>query len=166
MVKEFEDIYKTELIPQQVGVRVKFAAELLAMGLRMTLHVHETFVLISIDLTNAYNAMKRATVFEAHLMHDKLRRSDPYRRAESGPHSPVWACAEEFWGEDGLNQGTPSSSSGFSWTIHGRVRQTNERLHAYGGCARFGINDGHMVGPRDVIFTILSEFAEGLERDT
>ena len=50
MVKEFENICKSELMPQQVGVGVKFAAELLAMGLRMTLHVHGTFILISIDL--------------------------------------------------------------------------------------------------------------------
>ena len=78
MVKEFEDIYKTKLMPQQVRIGVKFATELLAMRLRMTLHVYDTFVLISIDLKNAYNAMRRAAVCEAYPMHDKLQRSDPY----------------------------------------------------------------------------------------
>ena len=58
-VKEFEEIYKTELMPQQVGVGVKFAAKLLAMGLRLTLHVPNTFVLIGIDLKNSYNALRR-----------------------------------------------------------------------------------------------------------
>jgi len=64
MVKEFEDVYKTELMPQQVGVGVKFAAELMALhdgitralhdGITlMALHVHDTFVLITIDLKNA-----------------------------------------------------------------------------------------------------------------
>jgi hypothetical protein len=166
MIKEFEDVYKTELMPQQVGVGVKFAAKLLAMGLWMTLHVHDTFVLITIDLKNAYIAMRRAAVCEAHLRHDKLRRTIPYWRATLGPHSLVWAGAEEFWGEDGLNQGSPSSSSGFSWTIHGKVKQADERLEVYGGCARFGMDDGYMAGPRDVIFAILKEFAEGVEADT
>ena len=53
---------------------MKFAAELLAMGLRMTLRVHGTFVLISIDLKGAYNDKRRAAVCETHLRHDKLRR--------------------------------------------------------------------------------------------
>ncbi len=70
--------------------------ELLAMGLRIALHVHDTFVLISIDLKNAYNAMNRAIVCAAHLRHGKLRRTIPYRRAKLGPHSPVWAGNEEF----------------------------------------------------------------------
>jgi hypothetical protein len=132
----------------------------------MTLHVHDTFVLITIDLKNAYKAMRRAAVCEAYLRHDKVRRSDPYWRAKFGPHSLVWAGAEELWGKDALNKGSPSSSSRFSWSIHGRVRQANEQLEVYGGCARFGMDDGYMVGPRDVIFTILKEFAEGAKADT
>ena len=97
--------------PQQVGIGVKFAAELLEIGLRMTLHVHNTFVMIIIDLKNAYTAMRRAAMCEAYFRHDKLLRSVPYRREKLGPQSPVWAGAEEFWGEDGLNQGSPSSLS-------------------------------------------------------
>ena len=95
-VKEFEEICKSELIPQQVGVGVKFAAELLAMGLRMTLRDHVTFALINIDIKNAYNVIIMAATCAAHLRHEKLRRVVPYRRAKVGPHSPVWACSEEF----------------------------------------------------------------------
>ena len=127
MVKEFEDVYKSELMPQHVGVGVKFDAGPLAMDMRMTLHVHDTFALIGIDLKNACHAMRRATLCEAHPRHDKSRRSIPYRRAKLGLHSHVWAGNEAFWGEDGLNQGSPSSSSGFSWTIHeSSSRQTHD----------------------------------------
>jgi hypothetical protein len=82
---------------------VKFAAELLAMGLRMIIRVHDTFVLIRIDIKNAYNDMSKAAICVAHLSHDRPRRTVPYCRAKLGPHSPVWAGSEEFWGEDGLN---------------------------------------------------------------
>ena len=34
-----------------------------------------------------------------------------------------------------------------------------------GGCARFGMDDGYLVGPKEIIFEVLAEFAEGLERD-
>jgi len=75
---------------------VKFAAELLVIGLIMTLHVHDTFVPIIIDIKNAYNAINKASVCETHLSHNMLRRTVPYWRAKLGPHSPVWTGSEEF----------------------------------------------------------------------
>ncbi len=80
MVKEFEEVYKTKLMPQQVGVRVKIATKLLTMGLRMTLHANGTFCLINIDLNNAYNDMHRYAVRATHLKHDSLWRTQPYWR--------------------------------------------------------------------------------------
>ncbi len=67
-----------ELIPQHVGVGVKFAAELLAMGLRMVLHLHGGFIIISIDITNAYNEIKRATVLGAHKRNTFFQKWIPY----------------------------------------------------------------------------------------
>ena len=64
MLHECQENYMAELIPQQLGVGVKFATKLLSMGIRMTLHVKGDHVLINIDLINAYNAMWRATVME------------------------------------------------------------------------------------------------------
>ena len=52
--------YVKEMMPQHVGVGVKFAAELLAMGLRMALHLRGGFILINIDIINAYNEIKRS----------------------------------------------------------------------------------------------------------
>jgi hypothetical protein len=78
MAKKFEEICKSELMPQLVGVGLNFAAKLLAMGLRMTLHVHNTFVRIIIDLKNAYNAMRRSSMCETHIQHDRLRRIVSY----------------------------------------------------------------------------------------
>jgi len=34
-----------------------------------------------------------------------------------------------------------------------------------GGYARFGMDDGYLVGPKKVIFDVLAEFAEGIRRD-
>ena len=49
MVTEFQEVYKSESMPRHVGVGMTFAAELLVMGLRMTLHVYDNFVLIHQD---------------------------------------------------------------------------------------------------------------------
>jgi hypothetical protein len=38
-------------------------------------------------------------------------------------------------------------------------------LAEYEGCARFGMDDGYLIGPKEVIFDVLVEFAEGIQRD-
>ncbi len=48
-----------EMMPRHVGVGVKFAAELPAMGLRMVFHLHEGFIIVSIDIINAYRKKER-----------------------------------------------------------------------------------------------------------
>jgi hypothetical protein len=69
------------------------------MGLRFILHVYDDYVLTNIDIKNAYTAMRREAWCATHYNHDMLTRMIPYWRAKLGPHSPVWAGEEEFWGE-------------------------------------------------------------------
>ena len=40
----------------------------------------------------------------------------------------------------------------FLYTIHEKVKRAYRRLVEYGGCARFGMNDGYMMGPMEVVF--------------
>ncbi len=66
---------------------------------------------------------------------------------------------------EGLVQGSPTSSSGFSFTIHDKVKEADMRLGEYGGCARFGMDDGFMIGPKEVVLKDLVEFATGLKEE-
>ena len=66
---------------------------------------------------------------------------------------------------EGLVQGPPTSSSGLSYTIHNKVKEADGGLAEYGGCARFGMDDGYLIGPKEVIFGVLAEFADGIQRD-
>ena len=45
------------------------------------------------------------------------------------------------------------------------MKEADRRLAEYGGCARFGMDDGYLIGPKEIIFEVLAEFAEGIERD-
>jgi hypothetical protein len=78
MLEQCQKEYVMEMMPQQVGVGVKFVAELLAMGLRMTLHLNGRFIIIGIDKINAYNEIKRAAVLKAHERHIFLKRMVPF----------------------------------------------------------------------------------------
>jgi hypothetical protein len=66
---------------------------------------------------------------------------------------------------EGLVQGSPISSSGFSYTVYKRVKEADGRLGAFGGCARFGMDDGYKVGPPEVVFKVPADFAVGLKTE-
>jgi len=161
----FQKDYIQEMLPQQVGVGVKYAAELLVMGLRMTLHRNEDFIIIITDISNAYCELMRASVVDMHMDSEKMRGMVPYWRAKLGPSAKLWAGEDYMEYMEGLVHGSPASSSGFSFTIHDKVKEVDIRLAEYGGCARFGMDDGYLIGPKEIIFEVLVEFAIGLERD-
>jgi hypothetical protein len=48
---------------------VEFAAELLAIGIRMALHMRHDHILVSIGLKNAYTTIWRAAILESHAAH-------------------------------------------------------------------------------------------------
>ena len=53
MMEDGKEEYTRELLPQQLGIGVKFAAELLATGIRMIPHITPENILVIIDLKNA-----------------------------------------------------------------------------------------------------------------
>ncbi len=68
VLEQCQTKYVKEMIPQHVGVGVKFAAELRAMGLRMVLHLNTDFII------NAYNEIKRAAILGAHKRHTHFHK--------------------------------------------------------------------------------------------
>jgi hypothetical protein len=107
MLDQCQAEYVKQMMPQQVGVGVKFAAELLAMGLRMTMKMHRGFIIITIDMVNAYNEIKRSAVMEAHFRHHSLKRAVTFWRAKLGPTAKLWAGKESLDHNEGLVQGSP-----------------------------------------------------------
>ena len=71
-----------------------------------------------------------------------------------------------MWGDDGFQQGSPFSGSAFALTIQPFVKEANMKLAAVAGCARFGMDDGYMIGPRETVFLVLPEFANGIRENT
>ena len=123
------------------------------MGIKMTLHLKPGHILVSIDMRNAYiTTMRRAAILERHRGHMTMRRAVPYWKAKLGPRASIWAGDTTMWGDEGLQQGSPTSGPAFAITIHPFVREADRRLEAAGGCVRFGMDDGHFVGPREVMF--------------
>ena len=46
------------------------------------------------------------------------------------------------------------------------MKEADRKLAAVGGCARFGMDDGNMIGPRETVFRVLIDFAKGIKEST
>ena len=75
------------------------------MGLRMTLKMHGSFIISTIDMVNAYNEIKRDAVLSAHNKHSTLRRTVTFWRAKLGPATKLWAGKDSMEHNEGLVQG-------------------------------------------------------------
>ena len=89
----------------------------------------------------------------------------PYWRATLGSAANLWAGDRSMEYSEGLVQGSPTSSSGFSYTIHGNVKKLNIRLVECGGCARFGMDDGYIIEPKEVLFEVVTEFSKEIREE-
>ena len=131
----------------------------------MTLHTRPDFIIVGVDISNAFCEVVRASIIERHMQHDRLCGMVPYWRAKFGPVAKLWAGKDTMECQEGLQQGFLTSSSGFSYTINKKVKRADRRLVEYSGCARFGMDDGYMMGPKEIVFHVLGEFAEGIKLD-
>jgi hypothetical protein len=91
VLAQYHEVYIKEMMPQHLWVGVKFAAELLIMGLWMTLHTRPDFIIVGVDISNAYCEIMRASVIERHMQHNMLCGMVPYWRAKLGPVANMWA---------------------------------------------------------------------------
>jgi hypothetical protein len=67
VLAHYQEVFIKEIMPQQLGVGVKFAAELLIMGLRMTFHKRPDFIIVGVDISKAFCEVIRASVVERHM---------------------------------------------------------------------------------------------------
>ncbi len=123
------------------------------------MHLHEGFILVIIDITNAHNEIKRAALMGAHKRHKRFTRWVPFWRAKLRPTANLWVGSDFMEHHEGLVQGSPMSLSGFSFAIHDKLKEADRRLVEVGGYARFGMDDGYMIEPPEVVFKVLTEFA-------
>ena len=65
---------------------------------------------------------------------------------------------------EGGTQGGPESAPFFCVAIQPAVRRLDERCKAAGGMAKFGMDDGYAVGPKEVVVNAVRQFAEEVEQ--
>ena len=114
---------------------------MLIFGIRFLLEVHPDWVVVRLDLRNAYNELKRSQMVERLASVDHVRDLAPVVWATYSAESEVyWVGANGlerafFASEEGAQQGDGLASAGFCVAIHPEVRLLDEELRAHGGTA-------------------------------
>jgi hypothetical protein len=159
--------YASVLHPQQLLVAVPMGDSKLVHGMRVLMELNPGWVLVRIDLKNAYNLIRRSAVLRRHLASPALRHLVPYLRAELAPCSRLRVGAAWLDSDEGVQQGWPLSTAAFCATIQPEVEALDQRLWEAGrGCARFGADDGFIAGPPAAVWPALVAFVADLEAET
>lgn len=156
------------LSPQQVAVGVDGGISLLIHGIKLTLELNREFVVVKLDLKNAYNSISRSVVLRRMQSHPELRQLVPFLHALGAAPTDLFVGMERatFGSSEGVQQGFPPSSLAFCIAIHPELITLDELLKLYGGCARATMDDVYAVGPAHAVFPALERFAATLKEMT
>ena len=158
------------LAPQQLAVGVENGMSILVHGIRLVLELHGDFVVVKIDIRNAYNATSRADTLRRLTHHPQLAALVPFLHACSAAGSDLivgdgrrlFPDAMRADSSEGVQQGFPLSSLIFSVLIHPELVALDGELSPHGGCARAAMDDVYAVGPAHVVFAAVARFARRL----
>ena len=163
VVRQNKHTLTAYLEPQQLGMSVAGGAKLVH-SVRMVLEQNPEFICVKLDFKNAFNEVFRARVVEALEEEDSLRHLASHAATLLAPASALESKGF-IWGEshEGTTQGDPESGPYFCIAIHKYVRNVDRELSVVGGCARFGWDDGYLLGPPDNVFTSLEKFSSEVQ---
>ena len=170
LVRGMERAAELHLAPRQVSVGVSSGISILYHGLRLLLEVHPDFLVVRIDLRNAYNESRRAQVLQRMAAVPGVASLVPLMHAMYGPAgiivlpdgSRLFAGSDRGDFEEGLPQGSPESSLAFCVLIQEAVQELHEALAGGGGGATFIMDDGYCYGRPEEVLPAIRRFADRL----
>jgi len=132
----------------------------------VTLEKNPDWVCVKLDVQNAHNSISRAAVVAALEAEPSLRHIALHFATANAMPTGL-ETGGKLWGEaeDGLIQGCPLSGGFFCVGWHRDVRELDTELATEGGSSVFGNDDGYLLGPPDIVFAALENFARRIQQN-
>ena len=151
VVRAHAEAYRDFFWPQQVGLGVRGGAGLIVTAVRELLRRNPSFIVVRLDLKNAYNEMQRKAMLDAVERNPSLRHLYQLLYASMYHRSRVYLgdanTRADFDSEEGGQQGSPPVSAAFCAAIHPALVALDEALTTAGGAARSVMDDVYAVAP-------------------
>ena len=165
VVRQNKSVLTKFLEPTQLGMSVAGGAKLVH-SVRMMMEQNMDFTCIKLDFRNAFNEVSRARIVTALEKEPTLCHLASHAATILAPGSGLESRGV-LWGEskEGVTQGDPESGPYFCVAIQEYVNKVDEMLASGGGCARFGWDDGYLLGPPDLVLAALDIFSREVEEN-
>ena len=123
LIAELKPACADFLSPQQVAIGNPSGISLVVFGVRALLELHPDWVVVRLDLWNAFNEIKRAIVMQRLQESEDLQCLVPLFWASHIGSSKIYLASDglqeaPFSSEEGVQQGDGPSSAGFCVGIH------------------------------------------------
>ena len=164
VVEQSKEAFRDFLEPQQLGQSRGGAAKLVH-SVQGMLELHPDFVCVATDIHNCFNEESRRAVVEvisdtpglAHLATFTGTVLAPVPGLESG--GVIWGSSTM-----GQGQGDPVSGAFQACGLQPSLVKIDEECSEGGGMARAGADDVFSVGPPEVVFTAVENFARDIQQ--
>jgi len=160
-----KDVISDYLEPQQLGMSIAGGAKLVH-SVRMMLEMNKEFICIKLDFRNAFNEVSRARIIEVLERESTLNHLTTHAATILAPSNGLESRGV-LWGKssEGATQGDPESGPYFCIAIQEFVLKTDAYLGTHGGCARFGWDDGYLIGPPEAAYAALESFSQDVHEN-
>ena len=155
-----------KLQPRQTGVGVKGAAELVGMGIQRTVDTLDptgSWVLLQVDVKNAFNSLSRAAVLQGCI--SKCPHLYNWLSFCYAKHSPL-VCQGSFlcWSQTGVHQGDACGPAAFALGLDMALDQASLLTPQGGKCLweSWYLDDGTLVGEVSEVLNSLIRLASAL----
>ena len=121
---------------------------------------YEDWIVVKIDLKNAYNETCRAETVRVVESEPSLQHMAAHTATTLAPHSGL-ECGGQKWGEtgEGGTQGDPRATQDFCITLQPSLVLLDAACGEGGGLARGGADDVFAMGPRETVLQAVQDFA-------
>ena len=181
LIRSRRDEIERDVAPQQLGCGVQAGISILVHGMRHVLTIHPSFVIVKLDLKNAFNIISRAVMLRRVVQSRALGFLAPFLHLLDGPEALllVGSLLDDLFADhtaygmgaddsrrggsaEGGRQGAPSVPPSFCIGIQPELRALDEELRVVGGLARAILDDIYAVGPACVVFPAVERCVQRL----
>ena len=150
------------LEPEQLVLSKGGAAKLINT-VRSLSENRRDFIVVKVDIENAFNAISRAAIIENLQAEPSLQHLAWFAALTLSPELGL-ESGGELWGKacEGETQGDTKAGAFFCVGIQPLVRELCSTVGDVGGVGLFGMDDGYVAGPSDVVLAALERFERGL----
>ena len=152
----------THLEPEQLVLSKGGAAKLVNV-VRSMAEMRRDYVVVKLDLKNAFNEIFRSTIIANLQAEPSLQHLAWFAAVTLSPETGLESRGE-LWGRsaEGETQGDPKAGAFFCVGIHPQVRELCAAVREAGGVGMFGMDDGYVIGPSEVVFPAVERFERRL----